>query len=59
MVIILFGAIPDKFIVIKKYMPLKKGKKNVGANIRELMEDNKKKGKVVVLVGSHEVENKY
>lgn len=26
-------------------MPLKKGKKNVGYNIRELMKDNKKKGK--------------
>ena len=26
-------------------MPLKKGKKNIGANIRELKADNKKKGK--------------
>lgn len=26
-------------------MPLKKGKKSVGSNIRELMADNKKKGK--------------
>jgi len=26
-------------------MPLKKGKKNVGKNIRELMADNKKSGK--------------
>lgn len=26
-------------------MPLLKGKKNVGKNIRELMSDNKKKGK--------------
>lgn len=26
-------------------MPLKKGKKNIGANIRELMKDNKKSGK--------------
>jgi hypothetical protein len=26
-------------------MPLKKGKKNVGFNIRELMSDNMKKGK--------------
>lgn len=26
-------------------MPLKKGKKMVGANIKELMADNKKKGK--------------
>ncbi len=26
-------------------MPLKKGKKNVGYNIRELIADNKKKGK--------------
>ena len=26
-------------------MPLKKGKKNIGYNIRELMADNKKKGK--------------
>jgi hypothetical protein len=25
--------------------PLKKGKKNVGYNIKELMDDNKKKGK--------------
>lgn len=26
-------------------MPLKSGKKNIGKNIRELMRDNKKKGK--------------
>jgi len=26
-------------------MPLKKGKKNVGYNIKEMMADNKKKGK--------------
>lgn len=26
-------------------MPLKKGKKNIGKNIAELMKDNKKKGK--------------
>lgn len=26
-------------------MPLKKGKKNVSANIKELYDDNKKKGK--------------
>lgn len=26
-------------------MPLKKGKKNIGYNIKELMKDNKKKGK--------------
>lgn len=26
-------------------MPLKRGKKNIGKNIRELMLDNKKKGK--------------
>jgi len=26
-------------------MPLKKGKKNIGKNIRELKADNKKKGK--------------
>lgn len=26
-------------------MPLRKGKKNIGANIKELMADNKKKGK--------------
>ena len=26
-------------------MPLKKGKKNILSNIRELMKDNKKKGK--------------
>lgn len=26
-------------------MPLKSGKKNIGSNIRELMRDNKKKGK--------------
>lgn len=27
------------------YMPLKKGKKNIGKNIKELLADNKKKGK--------------
>lgn len=27
------------------YMPLKRGKKNISANIRELYRDNKKKGK--------------
>ena len=26
-------------------MPLKRGKKNIGSNIRELIADNKKKGK--------------
>lgn len=26
-------------------MPLKKGKKNIGKNIKELLADNKKKGK--------------
>ena len=34
-------------LLIKKIitMPLKKGKKNIGKNIRELMDDNKKSGK--------------
>jgi len=35
------GSIPDKLI----NMPLKKGKKSVGYNIKELKADNKKKGK--------------
>lgn len=35
------GSIPDKLIS----MPLKKGKSNVGYNIKELKADNNKKGK--------------
>jgi hypothetical protein len=39
-------------------MPLLKGKKNIGKNIKELELDNKKSGKAKVIMAKLEVRNK-